>query len=153
MITRLLSLSERALGICNTIVRSPTAGTSLWKMSYTVAAIFSTVNDSTTSPILISENRSNAIPHSSPFLTSLTSSLKRRREPIRPSCITTPSRTRRACASPYRLMIPSVTIPPPAVPNFGTLKVSLISACPNCVSFVVGSRSPAMAFLSSSVMS
>ena len=52
---------------------------------YTVAAIFSSVNTSMTSPTLMSAYRSKAIPHSRPGVTSLASSLNRRSDPMRPS--------------------------------------------------------------------
>ena len=54
---------------------------------YTVAATRSTTNASMMSPTLMSLNFSKPMPHSKPALTSDTSSLKRRSEPILPSWI------------------------------------------------------------------
>ena len=103
-----------------------------------------------TSPTLMSLNRSKPMPHSKPALTSETSSLNRRSEPILPSKTTTLSRSRRAWVSPERVIRPSVTMQPAMVPNFGTLNVSRTTAEPIRTSLNVGSSSPVIAFFISS---
>src|ERR1043166_3473519 len=56
-------------------------------------ATLSVINASRISPCLTSPKLSSVTPHSMPVLTSLTSSLNRRREPILPVWITTLSRS------------------------------------------------------------
>ena len=103
-----------------------------------------------TSPTLTSLNFSKPMPHSKPALTSETSSLKRRSEPILPSWTTDVVAQQARLRSPERVMRPSVTMQPAMVPNFGVLKMSRTCARADATSLNVGSSSPVIAFFISS---
>src|SRR5690606_14455291 len=88
---------------------------------YSVVSTRCTEKTSMTSPSLMSLKFARPMPHSKPFVTSETSSLKRLSEAILPVQTTAPSRMSRAWMSPPRVMRPSVTIQPAIVPMRGAL--------------------------------
>src|SRR6476469_4930153 len=90
------------------------------------------VNASITSPTCTALKFASEIPHSTPFLTSLASFLKRLRASILPVCTTSLPRFRRTWLS--RRIEPSETKQPATVPTLLILNVSRTSAWPWIVS-------------------
>ena len=88
------------------------------------------------------------MPHSKPDATSLTSSLKRLSDPIRPVHTVSPSRCSRTLAA--RGMLPEVSMQPHTTPDFESLKTWRTSAVPSTTSLSSGLSMPSSACFTSS---